>query len=114
MAKGVLVLSCIVLLLTVVMTLSRTSHRAWLLLFSGDREEALKAWKKYAPINTAVIYPMRPIAEVQAVGKKEEEVGVMGLMSMYSYVMLPIMYCIVFVKERMSASEVIIYLCDAC
>ena len=66
--KGLFFWSFLVLLLS---ALSFTSHRwhAWLLLFSGDRAEALEAWQQHTPINTAVTYPMRPIAEVQAAGE---------------------------------------------
>ena len=41
----------------------------WLLLFNGDRDMTVNAWKKYAPINNAIWYPNKPIAEVYAEGK---------------------------------------------
>lgn len=40
----------------------------WLLLWTPFREETMKAWRKYAPINNAIVYPLRPIPEIQAVG----------------------------------------------
>ena len=45
--------------------------RAWALLFSGEREEALQAWRWAYPLETRVEYPMRPIAEVNAEGESE-------------------------------------------
>mmetsp|Transcript_11812 Transcript_11812/g.21905 ORF Transcript_11812/g.21905 Transcript_11812/m.21905 type:complete len:358 (+) Transcript_11812:56-1129(+) len=40
--------------------------KPWILLFNGDREVTLAAWKEHYPINDKVMYHMRPIAEVQA------------------------------------------------
>jgi hypothetical protein len=45
--------------------------RAWALLFSGEREEALQAWRWAYPLETRVEYPMRPIGEVNAEGESE-------------------------------------------
>lgn len=69
MSRGVFFWSCLVLLLSVLLFSRDRSWRAWLLLFSGDRAEALEAWKTAAPLNTKVVYPLRPIAEIQAVGE---------------------------------------------
>jgi hypothetical protein len=40
----------------------------WILLWTPDREATLAAWKKYAPINHAIVYPPRPIPEINSEG----------------------------------------------
>jgi hypothetical protein len=40
----------------------------WILLWTPDREGTLAAWKKYAPINHAIVYPPRPIPEINSEG----------------------------------------------
>ena len=47
----------------------------WLLLWTPFREETMKAWREYAPINSAIIYPLRPIPEIQAKGENSYLVG---------------------------------------
>ena len=65
MTKGVYIWA---FLLVCVSVFFSTAHLwlSWALLFSGDRAEALAAWKQSAPINTGVTHPMRPIPEIQA------------------------------------------------
>ena len=40
----------------------------YMLLLTKYREENVRAWEKYAQVNTAVIYPPRPIPEISASG----------------------------------------------
>lgn len=41
------------------------------LLLTPYREENLKAWESYAAVNTDVVYPPRPIAEINASGMRD-------------------------------------------
>lgn len=40
----------------------------WLLLYTPFREEQLRAWQKFAPIDHSIVYPIRHIPEIYAKG----------------------------------------------
>jgi hypothetical protein len=40
------------------------------LLWTGFRDENLRAWLKYAPVNTKIIYHPTPVPEIQAAGER--------------------------------------------
>jgi hypothetical protein len=40
----------------------------FVLLLTKYRQENSQAWEKYAPINKAIVYPLRPIPEINASG----------------------------------------------
>lgn len=44
------------------------SFYPWILLWTPYREDTMKAWRKYAPINHNITYPLSPIPEIQAKG----------------------------------------------